>query len=276
MTGRGAESMNEGTDLPVGTTSASTSVPIDDALPSVRVDGGSNGGRGGDDQPSEPSAKPAAKPWWKVAVEWGGFIVAALVIAFVVKTFIFQAFYIPSESMVPTLEIGDRVLVNKVSYHMHGVDRGDIIVFTAPPGTRTAEIKDLVKRVIGLPGDTIAGRNGRIYINGKVLAEPWLPAGTQSRQFQCTTQLGCVNGRVPAHDVFVLGDNRLQSKDSTYFGPIKQSGIIGRAFVRIWPLDRLAFIGPSYLMPMLVVIALIALFFIVSSLWSRRRKSVTS
>ncbi len=267
--------MNDGSDPLVGSTSASTSTPIDDALPSARADNDDAVVPGGD-RAGDPRPKPAAKAWWKVAVEWGGFIVAALVIAFVVKTYLFQAFYIPSESMVPTLEIGDRVLVNKVSYRLHDVNRGDIIVFKAPEGTRTAEIKDLVKRVIGLPGDTIAGRNGRIYINDKVLEEPWLPTGTQSRQFQCTAQLGCVNGRVPAKSVFVLGDNRLQSKDSTYFGPIRDNGIIGRAFVRIWPLDRLAFIGPSYLVPMLVVIALIALFFVVSSLWSRRSKPTSS
>ena len=271
--------MSEATEPPVGTTSASTSIPTDDALPprAGRRRGPAGGGPPDDGGPAHrvrrSEQQPAAKPWWKAAVEWGGFILAALVIAFVVKTFIFQAFYIPSESMVPTLEVGDRVLVNKLSYDLHDVNRGDIIVFEAPEGTRTAEIKDLVKRVIGLPGETIAGRNGRIYIDGKVLDEPWLPEGTQSRDFQCTQRLGCVNGRVPNDSVFVLGDNRLQSKDSTYFGPIKDSGIIGRAFVRIWPLDRLAFIGPSYLVPILVLVGLVVLGFVVSGLWTRRRKA---
>jgi len=272
--------MSEGTEAPVGSASTSTSVPIDDALPSTLAgngDGGGRAGNGGDDggpahRVRRRPERPASKPFWRVALEWGGFIVAALVIAFVVKTFIFQAFYIPSESMVPTLEIGDRVLVNKLSYDLHDVNRGDIVVFEAPAGTRTAEIKDLVKRVVGLPGETIAGRQGEIYIDGKVLDEPWLPEGTQSRQFQCTEQLGCVDGRVPADSVFVLGDNRLQSKDSTYFGPIADEGIVGRAFVRIWPIDRLAFFGPSYLVPGLVVVALIALCFVASSLWSRRKK----
>ncbi len=278
--------MSEGTDVPVGSPSTSTSVPVDDALPSTLAGNGHGregaGGGGGEADDGGPAhrvrrrGRPPAKPFWKVALEWGGFILAALVIAFVVKTFIFQAFYIPSESMVPTLEIGDRVLVNKLSYDLHDVNRGDIIVFEAPEGTRTAEIKDLVKRVIGLPGETIAGRQGRIYIDGKVLDEPWLPEGTQSRQFQCTEQLGCVDGRVPADSVFVLGDNRLQSKDSTYFGPIRDEGIVGRAFVRIWPIDRLAFIGPSYLVPVLVVVALIALCFAVSSLWSRRKRKQAS
>jgi signal peptidase I len=276
MTGRGAESMTEATDPPVGSARTSTPIPTDDALPSTFVDSTNGGGRD-DGGPAHRARrrpeKPPSKPWWKVLLEWGGFIVAAVVIAIVVKTFIFQAFFIPSESMVPTLEIGDRVLVNKLSYDLHDVNRGDIVVFVAPEGTRTAEIKDLVKRVIGLPGERIAGRGGKIYIDGKVLAEPWLPDGTQSRQFQCTDQLGCVDGRVPHDSVFVLGDNRLQSKDSTYFGPIKDTGIVGRAFVRIWPLDRLAFIGPSYVVPILGILVLVALFFVASSLWSRRRRS---
>ena len=270
--------MSEGTDPPVGTTSASTSLPTDDALP-LRASADAGASTADDGGPAHRVRRrpdqSTQKPWWKTAVEWGGFIVAALVIAFVVKTFIFQAFYIPSESMVPTLEVGDRVLVNKLSYELHGVNRGDIIVFEAPDGTRTAQIKDLVKRVIGLPGETIAGRNGRIYIDGKVLDEPWLPTGTQSRDFQCTDRLGCANGRVPNDSVFVLGDNRLQSKDSTYFGPIRDSGIIGRAFVHIWPLDRLGFIGPSYAIPLLVVLALVILGFAISSLWTRRRKRTT-
>jgi signal peptidase I len=258
--------MSEGTDLPIASARASTSLPVDDALPLVRT--GDNG--------VDPAEKPSGKAWWKVAAEWGGFIVAALLIAFVVKTFIFQAFYIPSESMVPTLEIHDRVLVNKLSYRLHDVHRGDVVVFQAPNGTRTEEIKDLVKRVIGLPGDAIAGRDGRIYINGKVLDEPWLPAGTTSRQFQCTDSIGCVDGRVPADSYFVLGDNRLQSKDSTYFGPIEDNGVIGRAFIRIWPVNRIAFIGPSYLVPILVVVVFVALFFVATTLWSRRRKPAST
>ncbi|MGZ8752664.1 MAG: signal peptidase I [Acidimicrobiia bacterium] len=274
MTGRGAESMNEGTDVPVGAPTTSTAIPTDDALPSTRADSTHGVDDGGPaHRARRRPEKPSAKARWKTAAEWGGFIVAALVIAFVVKTYMFQAFYIPSESMVPTLEVGDRVLVNKLGYDLHDVNRGDIVVFEAPDGTRTAEIKDLVKRVVGLPGETIAGRRGQIFIDGKVLDEPWLPEGTQSRPFQCTEQLGCVDGRVPPDAVFVLGDNRLQSKDSTYFGPIKEDGIVGRAFVRIWPIDRLTFIGPSYVVPILVIVALVGLFFVVSSLWSRRRRA---
>src|SRR6476620_713799 len=101
------------------------------------------------EMPPEPPAVDKAARNRRLAIEWTVLIVAALVIAFLIKTFLFQAFYIPSESMVPTLEVGDRVLVNKLSYDFHDVHRGDIVVFDAPPLARSNDIKDLVKRVIG-------------------------------------------------------------------------------------------------------------------------------
>ncbi len=182
------------------------------------------GSGGGSGRPA-----PRKRSTTRTLLEWGGLIVAALLIAFVIKTFLVEAFYIPSESMTPTLLVGDRVLVNKLSYDLHSVHRGDIVVFKAPPGEETAQIKDLVKRVIGMPGDTIEGRGGAIYINGKLLPEPYLPKGTESRTF---------TAKVPPGHYFVLGDNRQNSKDSTYFGAIKGSLIVGRVFLRIWPLNR--------------------------------------
>ena len=98
----------------------------------------------------------------RVALEWIVLVVAALLVALVIKTFLFQAFYIPSESMVPTLEIGDRVLVNKLSYKLHDVHRQDVVVFKAPKAAETGDIQDLVKRVIGLPGDTVEARDGKV------------------------------------------------------------------------------------------------------------------
>ena len=106
----------------------------------------------------------------------------ALIIALLIKTFLFQAFYIPSESMVPTLKIHDRVLVNKLSYQLHSVHRGDIVVFKAPAGSDPG-IDDLVKRVIGLPGETVSGHGGHVYINGKQLNEPYLPKGMYTSDF---------------------------------------------------------------------------------------------
>jgi signal peptidase I len=167
-------------------------------------------------------------------IEWVVLVIGALLIALLIKTFLFQAFYIPSASMDPTLKVHDRVLVNKLSYHLHSVHRGDVVVFKAPPEERTAQIKDLVKRVIGLPGDTIEARDGHIYINDHLLNEPYLPKGTISDDLPKQV--------IPANSYFMMGDNRTESSDSRVFGPIKRSTIIGRAFVRMWPFTRLGFL----------------------------------
>jgi len=164
------------------------------------------------------------------ALEWFLLVAAAVLIAIVVRAFVFQAFYIPSESMVPTLQVGDRVLVNKLSYRLHDPRRGDVVVFRAPPAAAAGDVKDLVKRVVGLPGDRIEGRDGHVFVNGRRIREPYLPEGVRSRDF------GPVD--VPRDGYFVLGDNRPFSKDSTYFGPITRSAIVGRVFIRIWPLGR--------------------------------------
>ncbi len=174
----------------------------------------------------EPPAKRSDRGR-RAIVEWGVLIVAALVIAFLIKTFLVQAFYIPSESMVPTLKVGDRVLVNKLSYKLHDVHRGDIVVFTAPPAAQAGDIKDLVKRVIGLPGDTLEAKDGKVYVNGQLLEEPYLPNGTVTTNLPPT--------KVPAGYMFVMGDNRSASKDSRIFGAVKESAIVGRVFLRIWP-----------------------------------------
>jgi signal peptidase I len=167
----------------------------------------------------------------KQGYEWLVLVGASLAVALFVRGFLIQAFYIPSESMVPTLVKNDRVLVNKLSYKLHDVHRGDIVVFDAPPGAATAQVKDLIKRVIGLPGDTIEGRNGSIFINGKPLDEPYLPPDVRSRDFP--------PAKVPPAKVWVLGDNRQDSRDSTFFGPITEHSIVGRAFVKIWPLNSI-------------------------------------
>jgi len=164
------------------------------------------------------------------AVEWTIIIAAALLVAVIVKTFAFQAFYIPSGSMEPTLKPGDRVLVNKVSYHLHSIHRGDIVVFKRPPSEAgDPTIKDLIKRVIGLPGDTIESRDGLVYINDRLISEPYLPRGTLTTSLPKRT--------VPAGQYFVMGDNRNNSKDSRFIGPIPGNLIVGRAFVRVWPLS---------------------------------------
>ncbi len=194
-------------------------------------------------------ARGAKKGINRTVIEWVVLVVAAIGIALLIKTFLFQAFYIPSASMVPTLEVGDRVLVNKLSYDLHDVNRGDIVVFAAEPNVewRKAGIDDLVKRVIALPGETVTEcRTGRVCVDGRLLEEGYLPDGT------VTTISGAIPGcepdspengcTVPAGHYFVMGDNRSQSADARMHGPIKGSSIVGRVFVRIWPIDRLGFL----------------------------------
>lgn len=183
----------------------------------------------------------------RIVIEWVLLIGGALLIAFLIKTFLFQAFYIPSESMTPTLEVGDRVLVNKLSYKLHDVNRGDIVVFEAPDGQGTAGVKDLVKRVIGLPGETVELRDGQVFIDGTALEEPYLTDGqttesTQSFNESCEPPASNTTCVIPPDSYLVLGDNRDESKDGRVFGPIEESSIVGRVFVRIWPPRGIGFL----------------------------------
>jgi signal peptidase I len=166
-------------------------------------------------------------------VEWVAVIVGAVVVALLVKTFLVQAFRIPSESMDPTLMVGDRVLVNKLSYRLHDVNRGDVVVFSRPdalPGGPD-DPQDLIKRVIGLPGETVEARDGQVYVDGRPLDEPYLPEGTTTSNLEQPIT-------VPEGQVLVMGDNRDNSQDGRVFGPIPIDTIVGRAFVIIWPPGR--------------------------------------
>ena len=183
----------------------------------------------------------------KIIIEWVLLIGGALLIAFLIKTFLFQAFYIPSESMTPTLKVGDRVLVNKLSYKLHDVNRGDVVVFEAPEDEGTPGVKDLVKRVVGLPGETVELRDGQVFVDDKPLSEPYLEDGetttpTQDFAGKCAPPVSDTECTVPADSYLVFGDNRNESKDGRVFGPIKESDIVGRVFVRIWPLGDIGFL----------------------------------
>jgi signal peptidase I len=183
--------------------------------------------------PGSPDARPpmARRPGrgsrW--IIEWAVVLIVAVVVALGIRTFVVQTFFIPSASMEPTLMIGDRILVDKISYHLHAVHRGDIVVFATPPGEDAGpDVKDLVKRVIGLPGETISSAGGQVVINGKPLKEPWLVPGTVTA--------GITTRKIPAGEYFVMGDNRSDSSDSRVFGPIHKNLIVGRVVVKIWPL----------------------------------------
>ena len=162
----------------------------------------------------------------------GGFLefLVILVIAFalvfgVVRPFVLEAFYIPSESMVPTLLVGDRVFINKFVYRFWEPERGDIIVFRSVEG----EEEDLIKRVIGAPGDRVAVINGVLHVNGEPQEESYvrdgrpLDEGVYSRT------------NLSEGEVFVMGDNRANSRDSRFFGPVPIENIEGEAFFRFWP-----------------------------------------
>ena len=151
----------------------------------------------------------------------------ALVFGFV-RPFVMEVFWIPSGSMIPTLEIGDRVLVNKFIYRFTEPKRGDIIVFKS---VDTPD-EDLIKRVVGLPGDEIAVRNGRLFRNGEPQKEPYTNKSLPDRSFYAKTT-------VPEGRVFVMGDNRGNSADSRVFGPLPKRNIEGEAFLRFWPPSRI-------------------------------------
>lgn len=174
----------------------------------------------------------------------GGVVVAALLL----RTLVVAPFYIPSASMEPTLHgctscNDDHVLVDKVAYDLHGVHRGDVVVFDRPP-TWPVHEAHLIKRVIGLPGDVLTVRHGQLYVNGRELVEPYLApdCGPLTSLGEGPATARDRYGPVPAGEVFVMGDNRCDSADSRAFGPVPESDIVGRAFVIVWPLSRLHYL----------------------------------
>ena len=185
------------------------------------------------EEPTDAGMRSGRRAARSVA-EWVLVVVGAVLAALLVKTFLFQAFRIPSESMVPTLLVGDRVLVNKLSYRLHEVHRGDVVVFTRPDKLEDptgTEPEDLIKRVVAVAGDTVVARDGVLYVNNQPLTEPYVQPGAGTfRLDEAVT--------VPEGQVFVMGDNRENSQDSRYFGPIPTDSIIGRAFVRMYPFNR--------------------------------------
>jgi signal peptidase I len=170
-------------------------------------------------------------------------IMATVLLGGLIRTFAFQAFSIPSPSMVPTLAVGDRVLVQKAFFTWHDVREGDIVVFTHPPLDRCSGGQDdLVKRVIALPGQTIYSEGDSIYVNGRLLAQPYLPHydplgppvpnATSQHPY-----------RVPPGEFYVMGDNRAVSCDSRYWGPITGASIVGKVVVTLWHNNHLDFHG---------------------------------
>ncbi|MEO7993245.1 MAG: signal peptidase I [bacterium] len=174
-------------------------------------------------------------------------VIYAFFIAIVLRTFFFQAFYIPSESMVPTLEVRDRLVANKFLYSFRQPTRQEIVIFrvyqnmrtdqqalVAPPTAQSKDwqVKDFIKRVIGLPGDMIEIRDSVVSVNGKPLDEPYLSEANR------LTMQDYGPHEVEAGHIFVMGDNRRNSKDSRFIGDVPSENIVGKAHFVFWPFDH--------------------------------------
>jgi signal peptidase I len=180
-------------------------------------------------------------------------LLAALILTVLVKGFLVQAFFIPSRSMEPTLEVGDRVVVNRLAYRIGEPAYGDVVVFLRPVGSGEAPSggplswvrravaqglggtppgsEDLIKRVVGLPGDTLEGRHGKVWRNGHLLPEPYLGGDTFTSDFDPV--------KIRPGHYWVMGDNREDSADSRVFRDVPRSTLVGRAAFTVWPLTHL-------------------------------------
>ncbi|MEO1058410.1 MAG: signal peptidase I [Actinomycetota bacterium] len=169
-------------------------------------------------------------PGTRALVDWIVVVAVALLVAFLVRTFVLAHFVVDGSSMYSTLESGDRVFVNKLSYRLHDPNRGDVVVLHQ---STAASERDLIKRVIGLPGEEVEMRtNCQVLIDGRALNEPYLDPEVVSPG-NCGASFDPV--LVPENHVFVMGDNRGGSQDSRQIGPISEDDLVGRAFVVFWP-----------------------------------------
>ncbi len=150
------------------------------------------------------------------------------VLATLVKVLAFQFFAVPSASMAPTLQVGDRILVQKFDVNRGQLHPGDIVVFRRPPTDQVdTNIADVVKRVVALPGQVVGSSNGHLIVDGQEAAEAYLPTGAVTNKVPTE--------RIPAGQYFVMGDNRQDSYDSRFFGPITGSSVVGRVVAQVWP-----------------------------------------
>jgi signal peptidase I len=233
----------------------------------ARDERGQLGDRADPPAPADPTAEIETPPYHKEDEKQPGLLAViretvvlvalAVLLAVVFKTFLVAAFYIPSGSMESTLNVSDRVLVEKVSYRFGDIKRGDVVVFvhddpafgSAAPsnpvtgffsglgqaiGVVPPSDRDFIKRVVGIPGDRITCQGGRLVRNGQRVSEPYLDPGT--------TTDGCKRTTVGPGELYVMGDNRTNSQDSRTFGIIQESDVVGRAFVRIWPLNHIGWL----------------------------------
>jgi len=154
-------------------------------------------------------------------------VIIAVLLAVLIKVFLFQNFIIPSESMVPTLQIGDTIYINKLTYKFSDPQRGDVIVFKYPVDPK----RDFVKRVIGLPGETVQVKNSKVLVDAKEIDQPYLPQGLKYGDYGPF--------KIPRGEYFVMGDNRSNSSDSRVWGTLPRENILGKAMFIYWPVKRI-------------------------------------
>jgi signal peptidase I len=223
--------------VPTGGATTSTVPPSAGGGPFA--DGVGDGGGDGDgpavgaDGATPPTASPR-HPHVRTAIEWVAVLTVALVAAFLVRTYVVQTYFIPSASMEPTLKVGDHIVVLKAAYRFTSPAIGDIIVFKAPPAERAAcadpSVQDLVKRIVAVPGDVITSRNDAIYVNHKLLKQPWT--------YNHALGTPITGQKIPPGQYFVMGDNRPDSCDSRIWGTVPRGNIIGKAVFVFWPLSQ--------------------------------------
>lgn len=187
------------------------------------------GGRGGPVAGAGKAGREAEQPFWRWLLEFVVLVGLAVLLATGIKTWVVQPFFIPSGSMLQTLQIGDRVLVNKFIYRFTSPKYGQIVVFTGPQATG----EDLIKRVIATGGQTVDIKDGYVYVDGKKLDEPYVKPANRDRY-----NLG-QPVKVPKGYLWLMGDNRANSQDSRFIGPQPVDKVLGQAFVIYWPIEHL-------------------------------------
>jgi signal peptidase I len=200
-----------------------------------------------------PVKKIVNPPSDNVVIETVKTLGISIILALGVRQFLAEARYIPSGSMLPTLQINDRLIIEKLGYRFGQPQRGDIIVFNPPKQLQDEYQEAFIKRIVGLPGEKVSLKHGRIYINDRVLLEKYIasefnPAELLSKnsQHQLTKMDVCPPHRqflnkpitIPPNEYLVLGDNRNQSYDGRCWGLVPQENIIGKAVLRFWPMDN--------------------------------------
>jgi len=189
--------------------------------------------------PKDKSMDKEDNPWLEGLKTIG----LSAVLAIGIRQFVAEARYIPSGSMLPTLQINDRLIIDKLSYRVNSPQRGDIVVFSPTNTLEKQNFHDaFIKRVIGLPGDKVEVKNGKVLINDKPIAENYID---EAPQYNWRPEMIGLPDRVPADSYLVLGDNRNNSYDSHYWGYVPREKIIGRAIVRFWPPNRVGEITPE-------------------------------